>query len=45
MKKTFLCAAAGAAALAPLAAHAQSAGSNVVTLGWFHVSRSRAARR
>ncbi|KVS19147.1 OmpW/AlkL family protein [Burkholderia multivorans] len=37
MKKTFLCAAAGAAALAPLAAHAQSAGSNVVTLGWFHV--------
>ncbi|MCA8487582.1 OmpW family protein [Burkholderia multivorans] len=33
MKKTFLC----AAALAPLAAHAQSAGSNVVTLGWFHV--------
>ncbi|AFQ46681.1 OmpW/AlkL family protein [Burkholderia cepacia] len=37
MKKTLLCAAAGAAALAPLAAHAQSAGSNVVTLGWFHV--------
>ncbi|WP_176158304.1 OmpW/AlkL family protein [Burkholderia multivorans] len=37
MKKTFLCAAASAAALAPLAAHAQSAGSNVVTLGWFHV--------
>ncbi|KER69694.1 MULTISPECIES: OmpW family outer membrane protein [Burkholderia] len=37
MKKTLLCAAAGAAVLAPLAAHAQSAGSNVVTLGWFHV--------
>ncbi|MGR3910912.1 OmpW family outer membrane protein [Burkholderia sp. SR8] len=37
MKKTLLCAAAGAAALAPLAAYAQSAGSNVVTLGWFHV--------
>ncbi|KAB0635691.1 OmpW/AlkL family protein [Burkholderia latens] len=37
MKKTLLCAAAGAAALAPLAAHAQSAGSNVVTLGWFHI--------
>ncbi|WP_175841860.1 OmpW/AlkL family protein [Burkholderia contaminans] len=37
MKKTLLCAAAGAAAVAPLAAHAQSAGSNVVTLGWFHI--------
>ncbi|HDR9165002.1 OmpW/AlkL family protein [Burkholderia vietnamiensis] len=37
MNKTFLCAAAGALALAPLAAQAQSAGSNVVTLGWFHV--------
>ncbi|HDR9487616.1 TPA: OmpW family protein [Burkholderia aenigmatica] len=37
MKKTLLCAAAAAAVLAPLAAHAQSAGSNVVTLGWFHV--------
>ncbi|WP_412526885.1 OmpW/AlkL family protein [Burkholderia lata] len=35
MKKTLLCAAA--AAVAPLAAHAQSAGSNVVTLGWFHI--------
>ncbi|MGS0892619.1 OmpW/AlkL family protein [Burkholderia stagnalis] len=38
MKKTLLCAAAGAAALAPLAVRAQSAGSNVVTLGWFHVA-------
>lgn len=37
MKKTLLCVAAGAAAVAPLAAHAQSAGSNVVTLGWFHI--------
>ncbi|MBN3835498.1 OmpW family protein [Burkholderia sp. Ac-20344] len=37
MKRALLCAAAGAAVLAPLAAHAQSAGSNVVTLGWFHV--------
>ncbi|MBR8035848.1 OmpW family protein (plasmid) [Burkholderia vietnamiensis] len=37
MNKTLLCAAAGALALAPLAAQAQSAGSNVVTLGWFHV--------
>lgn len=37
MKKTLLCAAAAAAAVAPLAAHAQSAGSNVVTLGWFHI--------
>ncbi|EKS9800268.1 MULTISPECIES: OmpW/AlkL family protein [Burkholderia] len=37
MKKTLLCAAASAAAVAPLAAHAQSAGSNVVTLGWFHI--------
>ncbi|MDR8059917.1 OmpW family protein, partial [Burkholderia cenocepacia] len=37
MKKTLLCAAAGAAAVAPLAAPAQSAGSNVVTLGWFHI--------
>ncbi|MBN3749350.1 OmpW family protein [Burkholderia sp. Se-20373] len=37
MKKTLLCAAAGAAAVAPFAAHAQSAGSNVVTLGWFHI--------
>ncbi|WP_325099364.1 OmpW/AlkL family protein [Burkholderia contaminans] len=37
MKKTLLCAAAGAAAVVPLAAHAQSAGSNVVTLGWFHI--------
>ncbi|HDV6328199.1 TPA: OmpW family protein [Burkholderia cenocepacia] len=37
MKKTLLCAAAGAAAVTPLAAHAQSAGSNVVTLGWFHI--------
>ncbi|AIO66643.1 OmpW/AlkL family protein [Burkholderia oklahomensis] len=35
--KKILCAALGAAALTPLAAHAQSAGSNVVTLGWFHV--------
>ncbi|WP_179405451.1 OmpW/AlkL family protein [Burkholderia guangdongensis] len=35
--KKLLCAAAGAAALAPFAAHAQSAGSNVVTLGWFHI--------
>ncbi len=35
--KKILCAAASAAALAPLAAHAQSAGSNVVTLGWFHI--------
>lgn len=37
MKTMLLCAAAGAAALAPLAAHAQSAGSNLVTLGWFHI--------
>lgn len=37
IKRALLCAAAGAAVLAPLAAHAQSAGSNVVTLGWFHV--------
>lgn len=38
MKKTFLCAAAAsAAALGPCAAHAQSAGSNVIGLGWFHV--------
>ena len=37
MKKTLLCAAAGPAAVAPLAAHAQSAGSNGVTLGWFHI--------
>lgn len=37
MKTMLLCAAAGAAALSPLAAHAQSAGSNLVTLGWFHI--------
>jgi outer membrane protein len=37
MKKIVLCAAAGAAALAPLAVRAQSAGSTVVTLGWLHI--------
>jgi outer membrane protein len=31
------CAAAGVAMLTSLAAHAQSAGSNVVSLGWLHV--------
>ncbi|MFM0741379.1 OmpW family protein [Paraburkholderia xenovorans] len=35
--KNILCAAASVAVLAPFAAHAQSAGSNVVTLGWLHV--------
>ena len=43
MKTMLLCAAAGAAALAPLAAHAQSAGSNLVTLGWFHIMPQKVA--
>lgn len=37
-KKIVRLAAASAAVLAPLAAHAQSAGSNVLKLGWLHVA-------